>query len=172
MCGVIRHHLGKGRCAPVASPAMALIGIEPDQGQRNVWPFHHQHRSVPAPLATPWPTLRGLDTASALPLDHAQGDVGSPAPSTQGRIAAPVDLLAGLGAFPLHRHRTRDQRGGRSITAYRKQICRTTISPCHAIRGDREDQPHRESSAAVPRTGGSSFELETPFALPNGGRYP
>lgn len=43
---------------------------------------------------------------SVLPLNHAPGDFGSPAPIDQGRFTAPRHPLAGLGAFPLHRHRT------------------------------------------------------------------
>jgi hypothetical protein len=48
--------------------------------------------------------------ATALPVDHAREISLSPHPSTEGRFAAPWHPRAGLGAFPLHLHRTMDER--------------------------------------------------------------
>lgn len=49
-------------------------------------------------------------------VDHARETSLSLHPSPKGRFVAPMNPLAGLGAFPLHRHRTMDKRFGRLST--------------------------------------------------------
>ena len=107
--------------APVASPRpVALPGIEPDQRQRNVSPFHHSQASgrctaaqgsLQAPPRPPWPTRRRWITTGAFApldprpelcaLDRTKGDVGTP--------LDPIDRCFGTGfeqremsALPLH----------------------------------------------------------------------
>lgn len=52
-------------------------GTEP---WRTVWPVHHHAGGASMLPATPWPTVRRLDAASVLPLNHAQEDGNLPAP--------------------------------------------------------------------------------------------
>lgn len=57
-------------------------------------------RSLRAPPRPPWPTVRRLDAASVLPLNHAREISLSLHPSTEG-VSPPSEPRAGLGAFPL-----------------------------------------------------------------------
>ena len=83
--------------APVASPRPWLCqGIDPIQSQQNVSPFNHSrenslslHPSTwraflpPRPLTISWrPTLRGLDAAILPKMDHSQGPIAAPEPSS------------------------------------------------------------------------------------------
>lgn len=75
MCGVVRHHLGKGTRwrVPVASPRLMA---------RLLASSHHRALG---------PYRRSITRQETSLSQH---------PSTQGRIAAPSDPLAGLGALP------------------------------------------------------------------------
>ena len=95
---------------------------------------------LPAEASAKAGTLPRRSTVS--PVDHSRGRLRSPCTHRhKGRIAAPMDPLAGLGAFPLHQHRTIEERPGRSIAAGRSlQAPRTpmaTVLPVDHIRSPR-----------------------------------
>jgi len=115
--------LARPRCIPPANDAVS--GVEPDRVRRPYrrsitrwsWslpappapnhggtfcPFHrHPGRASKLP-GTPW--------SPVLPVNHAREISLSLHPSPKRRFVAPWHPRAGLGAFPLHRHRTMEKR--------------------------------------------------------------
>lgn len=87
---------------PVASlPAHgADVGIEPRRASETSGRFITTQGSLHAPPSPPWPTLRGLDAASVLPLGHAQGDVALPAPIDEGAYRRPFEPTRRTWSLP------------------------------------------------------------------------
>jgi len=79
-------------------------------------PFDRAQGEPPSsPETSPW--------SGVSPLNHAQRDFALPCtPSTEGRFAAPRDPRAGLGAFPLHLHRTMDEKRSVVVNRLPQQI--------------------------------------------------
>ena len=110
MCGVVRHHLGKGRCAPVASPAMA-----PDRHRAGSWPVERLAVPSPASERPCSPAPHGQPCAVWMPPAPCRWTTrremsALPAPIAIGAYRRPYEPTRRAWSYPLHRHRTMGER--------------------------------------------------------------